>query len=200
MCFLLAVTWLTATYSYSINLLLDIICSFKLTCRVCFEPSKAISIVGRELAGKFTYFLVDPRQLCCLSRSLCATCFLPSDFFTWWLSSRESSGITPALVLLFFLSDKLKHNGLVLLLARAPTPRGCSLRDFYHPVPSAEDAVRTTYICWNTSNTPFFQRLRCIVCVQSQVSGWICFKKQALVLKNNITKWCLVLSSHTTTE
>lgn len=48
----------------------------------------------------------------------------------------------PALVVAFFLRDKLKHNALVLLLARAPTPRGYSLGDFYRLVPSAEDAIR----------------------------------------------------------
>lgn len=59
-----------------------------------------------------------------------------------------------------------------LPVARATTPRGCSLEDFYHLVSSTEDAFknkssyiyiyiyihRTTYICWpdcDTSNSLF---------------------------------------------
>lgn len=86
------------------------------------------------------------------SLSLCAAGFPTSDFLTWWLSSRGSSGITPTFVLAFFLSDKLKQSGLVLLLAKAPTPRGCSLGKFYHLVPSAKDAIREYISCFSKAS------------------------------------------------
>lgn len=44
----------------------------------------------------------------------------------------------PALVVAFFLTNKLKENALFLLLSWALSPSGDSLGDFYHLVSSVE--------------------------------------------------------------
>lgn len=71
---------------------------------------------------KSAYFLFCSRIACFSFSSFIAACLLSSGLFQCWVSNRGSSGMMPALVVPFFLTNKLKSfsDALFLLLSWAP--------------------------------------------------------------------------------